>query len=288
MTDIFIPAAAVGPGTQPQEPDGAELDILQLPQEMNTYVAPRLPEPEELCGREAALAILRALRDRLSDHPIEEVNPFWELDSLDDRNRELIDQVLGEGEVSMVVRQASGEVRIQEAVMAGIWRVRRLNEQGALVADRIEIGDVPACVKNEAFSGMEARLDVDERELSPGVLNAPPLIAEIRERVEELTEAMQAAHVINLTLLPQTEEDLGFLMEKLGEGRVTILSRGYGNCRITSTATPGVWWVQYFNSQDRNILNSIEITPVPEVACAAQEDLEDSAARLGEILEIYH
>jgi len=71
------------------------------------------------------------------------------------------------------------------------------------------------------------------------------------------------------------------------EGRVTVLSRGYGNCRISSTATPGVWWVQYFNSQDRNILNTIEITDVPEVACAAQEDLEDSATRLAEILEIY-
>ena len=127
---------------------------------------------------------------------------------------------------------------------------------------------------------------MDEADLSPGVLNAPPLIAEISEWIEALDDDSEP-HVINLTLLPQTEEDLGFLMKKLGEGRVTVLSRGYGNCRITSTATPGVWWVQYFNSQDRNILNTIEITDVPEVACAAQEDLEDSATRLTEILEIY-
>jgi rubredoxin len=59
-----------------------------------------------------------------------------------------------------------------------------------------------------------------------------------------------------------------------------ILSRGYVNCRITSTATRNVWWVQYFNSQETLILNTIEISGVPEVACAAQEDIDDSAQRL--------
>jgi hydrogenase-1 operon protein HyaF len=35
------------------------------------------------------------------------------------------------------------------------------------------------------------------------------------------------------------------------------------------------------------ILNTIEITAVPEVACASPEDIADSAGRLDEILEIY-
>jgi hydrogenase-1 operon protein HyaF len=68
---------------------------------------------------------------------------------------------------------------------------------------------------------------------------------------------------------------------------VVMLSRGYGNCRITSTLTRNVWWVQYFNSQDTLILNTIEISHVPDVACAAQEDIDDSAQRLHEILEVY-
>ena len=37
----------VGPGSQPSETDGAELDILQLPSGMDTYAAPLLPEPED-------------------------------------------------------------------------------------------------------------------------------------------------------------------------------------------------------------------------------------------------
>jgi len=68
---------------------------------------------------------------------------------------------------------------------------------------------------------------------------------------------------------------------------VVILSRGYGNCRITSTATRHVWWVQYFNSQEILILNTLEISEVPAVACAAQEDIDDSAQRLLEILEVF-
>lgn len=85
----------------------------------------------------------------------------------------------------------------------------------------------------------------------------------------------------------QIEEDLAFLIERLGEGPLTILSRGYGNCRISSTAVENVWWVQYFNSQDKNILNTLEIGGVPIVAAAAKEDIQDSAQRLDEIMDAY-
>jgi hydrogenase-1 operon protein HyaF len=88
--------------------------------------------------------------------------------------------------------------------------------------------------------------------------------------------------VINLTLLPVTPEDLDHLALALGEGPVSILSRGYGNCRIRATAVPGAWWVQYFNSMDQIILNTIEVVSIPEVALAAREDYEDSAERLAE------
>ncbi len=50
-------------------------------------------------------------------------------------------------------------------------------------------------------------------------------------------------HVINLSLLLHTTDDIGFLTAMLGSGPVVILSRGYGHCRNTSTATRSVWWV---------------------------------------------
>ena len=66
---------------------------------------------------------------------------------------------------------------------------------------------------------------------------------------------------------------------------MAILSRGFGNCRVTSTAIRNLWRVQYFNSMQTLILDTIEITRVPEVAMAAGEDLADSRERLIELLE---
>ena len=78
-----------------------------------------------------------------------------------------------------------------------------------------------------------------------------------------------------------------FMSDQLGIGPIVVLSRGYGNCRISATNTRYVWWVQYFNSQETLILNTVEISPVPDVARASQEDIEESAERLDEILSIY-
>ncbi len=85
--------------------------------------------------------------------------------------------------------------------------------------------------------------------------------------------------------MPHTPEDLAYLSAKLGPGPLTILSRGYGNCRISATGLRNCWWVQHFNSDDRLILNTLEVVDVPAAALAAREDIEDSAARLVEILD---
>ena len=63
-----------------------------------------------------------------------------------------------------------------------------------------------------------------------------------------------------------------------------MLSRGFGNCRIASTLVRGAWRVQYLNSMNTIILNTIEVVDVPEVALAATEDLEDSKARMRELV----
>jgi hydrogenase-1 operon protein HyaF len=115
-------------------------------------------------------------------------------------------------------------------------------------------------------------------------MNAPALLAEIADQAARWHPG-QPPHVINLTLLPVSPQDLDCLAQALGAGPVTILSRGYGNCRIASTRLANVWRVQYFNSMDRPILDTIEVVDVPEVALAAAEDHADSFERLGEWLE---
>jgi hydrogenase-1 operon protein HyaF len=83
-----------------------------------------------------------------------------------------------------------------------------------------------------------------------------------------------------------TENDLIYLVEVLGLAGVSILSKGYGDCRIRLTGLPNVWWVQYFNASDQMILNTLEITPIPQAAQATREDLEDSLQRIRELLAL--
>jgi hydrogenase-1 operon protein HyaF len=92
-------------------------------------------------------------------------------------------------------------------------------------------------------------------------------------------------HVLNLTLFPMTPDDHQVLERALPVGNVAIISRGFGNCRVTSTATRDIWRVQYFNSMNTLILNTIEVVDVPEVALAADEDLDDSRTRLAELID---
>lgn len=271
----------VGPGSQPGEEDGATLDIFAMPSGMMTFSTPDLPEPEDAAGLSAGIAALDDILARLRRFEGDENREnAVDLVGLDAANLDLVNQVLGEGEVSII---SGARFQAQEGVLAGVWRVRETGETGSVVRDTVQVGLFPHAIARSAFSGARDHVVMPER-LGPNIFNAPPLVAEIDEHLDKAGNGA-GPHVINLSLLPHTEEDLTFLNDLLGRGGLTILSRGYGNCRITATALSGVWWVQYFNSQDALILNSIEITAVPDVARAAREDLQDSAERLAEVID---
>jgi len=113
MTEIRIPIAATGAGSQPMETEGAGLDILQLPAGMDACVAPSLPEPEDVQALGDAKRLLSRLQRRMRGYQVDTPAMRVDSSSLDAANRDLVDQVLGEGEVSAVF---SGDVR------ARIWR----------------------------------------------------------------------------------------------------------------------------------------------------------------------
>jgi hydrogenase-1 operon protein HyaF len=278
-------AAVVGPGSQPADSDGAEMTFMDLPSGMITFEAPMIPEPDEIEGLEAAISMTEDMLKALQSYRVGNKACVIELDHLDEKNRVFYNQLLGDGEVSV---QCNGEINaiIQESVLAGVWRVQYLDEQQNIIRDTMEIADIPGLISERTFHSAAEQLDVTQLEIPEDVYNAAPLLAEISDKLPEFARD-QEVHVINLSLLPHTEEDIKYLSDSLGIGPVIILSRGYGNCRISSTGTRNVWWVQYFNSQDTLILNTLEISKVPDVACASQEDIEDSAERLDEILNIY-
>lgn len=274
----------VGEGTQPAVEGDENFDFMESPGAMHTFDRPVLPEPEDVENLYVAKAMLAKLLTAIEGYTAGEPAIAFDISSMDAQNVDLVNQVFNEGEVS-VLYEANASVQIQESVLTGIWRVRINNEIGIPISDVIEIADIPSIVREKSFSNatpVDTRLD----NLPENVLNAPPLIIELAEKTEQW-RAGDELHVINLTLLPLSTEDLNFLGSRLGVGPITILSRGYGNCRIGSTEKKNIWWVKYFNSEDKLILNTIEVIDVPEVAIAAPEDLADSAERLREILNVY-
>jgi hydrogenase-1 operon protein HyaF len=287
MKDFPIPVRSIGPGSQVDDEDGT-LAYMPMPQSMETFRAPVLPEPEELATRLQAHATLRDVLDQLEQVCRDGVNRRVDLRGLDKDNLALVNQVLGEGEVSALVQHGDGggpsrELRIQESVFAGIWRVVD-SVDGRINTDQIEIGPIPDVLKTIAREDVSAEVPRWSGPLPPNVQNAPALLVEI-EAQWRAWKAGQATHVVNLTMLPMSVEDISFLDHHLGTGRVLILSRGYGNCRITNTRMPHCWRVVYYNSQDAVILNTVEIAELPETAQAAREDLEDSRERFKEVLE---
>jgi hydrogenase-1 operon protein HyaF len=293
MKPFPVPVVPIGPGSQPEEDD--TLDYMVMPQGMETYRPPVMPEREAVVAQtgahEALRAVLAALARALGNLPAHPVD----LATLSDADRQLINQVLGEGEVSVRVQGEGGELVIQESVFAGVWRVMRRSMdastgQWVVSADQIEVGRMPLGVieaaSHAAVPAAQRRLQGPAATGSwpAGVMNAPSVLNELEDRVQAWRPGV-AAHVINLTLLPLSPEDLAAIDQSLGQGPVLILSRGYGNCRIMLTEVPMCWRVSYYNSQDALILDTLEVTDMPEVACAASEDLMDSQERLADLLQ---
>jgi hydrogenase-1 operon protein HyaF len=291
MSSAFTPkpfpipvVSTLGAGSQMED---ETLDYVRMPAGMDTYQPPRLPEPEELAGHDNAVQVLHQVLAELQARVRGEVASPVSLAGLPAADLRLVNQVLGEGEVSAQVMATPGDmsgrgmVQIQESVFAGIWRVVRQRDDGS-VSDTIEVGAVPAALLEAARE--DARRSPAPLPAPPVVQNAPAVLTELADHRQHW-RAGQMAQVVNLTLLPLTPEDIGFMDMQLGTGRVLILSRGYGNCRITNSCVSNTWRVVYYNSQDTVILNSVEVCDIPEVACAAPEDLADSAERLVEVLQ---
>lgn len=271
MHEFPIPVVGIGPGSQPEE-DAAS--YLPLPHGMDTYSPPIQVLESDPATLAAACAVLQRLRDAmLAAQANSDTPPRLDLRGLSPEVRELVNQSLGQGEVS--VRVAGGQpLHIQETVFTGVWRVQSETQDDVVAAG------MPPEVLRAATAGAS---DQPQPASDAGLMNAPALLTELVDKSRACRPG-QPAHIINLSLLPVTPRDLEYLGEALGFGDVSILSRGYGNCRITATRLNHVWWVQYFNSTDQILLNTLEVVDIPEVALAAQEDYAESVERLGEWL----
>ena len=281
MKEFPIPVRAVGPGSQPEE--DVELDFMAMPRGMNTFEMPRVPENVDDAALAEARDVLARFLAQLErwDPEREPQGPRVEMDGIDAATLAVTNQVLGEGEVSI---QIAGErrVRIQESVFTGLWRCLEVDAEGRLVHDWLEAAAMPQVAIDAARA---ASTDgVAKVEMPPGAMNSPALLAEIGSQLAARSPGAPA-HTINLTLLPMTPSDHAVLERALPVGPVAIMSRAFGNCRVTSTSTRDVWRVQYFNTMNTLILNTIEVVEMPEAAVASAQDLIDTRTRLAELVE---
>jgi hydrogenase-1 operon protein HyaF len=277
--DFPIPVVTVGPGSQ--EGGEEQLSYIEMPKEMSTFSMPSLPDPDQAREAQEARGALRWLAEATAAWPQRPQNASFDIGVLDAHNRDIVDQVLGEGEVSIIVAGKT-ETRVQESVFTGVWRLRRLGPDGSLASDLIEVGPIPQVAVEAARAA--ASDSVPAVSAPDDAFSALPVLAEIADRVAHRKPG-DATHVINLSLLPMSPSDGKHLGEVLAAGPVRILSRGYGSCRITSTVVRDTWWVQYVNGYGNPMVDSIEITDMPEVAVASAEDIAESAARVKEALE---
>lgn len=232
-----------------------------------------------------AAALLPQMAAALAAQRADTPTTIFPLDQLSEPERRLIGDVLGEGEVSGLVALPDGQTaQIQESVLAGLWRIRIGSDGGGPTLDYAEVGAIPELARRAAHDFTAPDLTVAGA--PDGAMNVMPLLAEIRERMSAHRPGA-GAHVVNFTLLPMSPADMAFLQTTLGNGPVQLFSRGYGTCRVLATGARHVWSVQFTNAMDTVILDTLEIGDVPAVACAADEDFQDSAERLNEILEAY-
>ena len=274
MSNFVMPPTGFGPGSQPLAEDD-ELQYTVMPQDMRTY-SPHTPEIDDPTRVAAGTAIMHDIAKSCADCAVDAQSRSHDLSQLDKGNRAFMADTLGEGEVSLRIRGIPA-IRAQESFFTGVWLMAG---EGV---DRVEVAPIPAIAIERAHTPHKPALLTAAPKPST-IANAPALLAELMDKSASYQKG-QIPHVINLTLLPHTEGDLEWLDAALGEGAVTILSRGYGNCRVTATALSKVWRVQFFNSMDTLILDTFEVTDMPEVALAADEDLRDSDARIRDVME---
>lgn len=263
----------------------ADEDGLRL-LDIHSSEAPRQALDPELIARagEGVCAFLDRVREALVAYREGDDHPRFGFDALQDENRRMLAEILGEGEVTIGLG-LDPRFEARESVLPGLWHVRVVESDGSVAQEWLEIGDVPVVVRAGAQAMTRPELVVPEN-APEGAMNAMPVLGEVADRMRGRRPG-QPNHVINFTLMPMTPVDTALIARVLGRAPFDSTSRGFGSCKVHLTGHRGVWGVQFFNGMGKVILDTLEIGDVPVALLAAQDDYAESALRLGEILEAY-
>lgn len=107
------------------------------------------------------------------------------------------------------------------------------------------------------------------------------LLHEIAEMLEALyTEGLSQA--IDVRSLPLAPGELERLREVLGTGEVEATIEAEGLSTVHETSIPGVWWIQHHDAGGAVVAELIDVSRIPEILLAADDDIGRGATILRE------
>jgi hydrogenase-1 operon protein HyaF len=109
--------------------------------------------------------------------------------------------------------------------------------------------------------------------------NALPILHEVRHALERLLATGEGTQ-IDLNAIPFGPGDEDRLTAILGTGEVSATIQALGPTLIRETAIPGVWLVDYHNSEGERLAFHIEVAAAPRILAAQPEDLATAIATL--------
>ncbi len=113
--------------------------------------------------------------------------------------------------------------------------------------------------------------------------NVQPLLHEIRHALQALVDHGKTG-IIDLRSIPLAPGEEAKLIDWLGRGELVAELDALGPSEIYETQYSGVWLVTHFNTDNNTIGRFIEVTLIPEILKAQQQDMQDSLAQLDEDL----
>lgn len=113
--------------------------------------------------------------------------------------------------------------------------------------------------------------------------NALPILHEVRHALTRLVDDNEPT-VIDLQSIPMGPGDDRRLLAVLGEGEVSAELDALGRSVIRESRYPGVWIIEHFNTNSEVAARFIEVTWIPSLLMAQQEDVCTGLAELTERL----
>lgn len=114
--------------------------------------------------------------------------------------------------------------------------------------------------------------------------NTIPLMHEILHALKRLIRTGEST-IIDLRAIPFGPGDEARLLQLLGEGEVLANLDALGKTTVRETLFSGVWLVDHYNSEEERIAFQVEVTDIPELLRAQDEDMRESLLRLDAVLQ---